>query len=132
MDSPTAAAPPQRAALTFIFVTVMLDMLAFGIIIPVLPHLIVQLIGDSIAKAAVWAGAFGALFISDHAPVPLPGAAFLLAAILLMIAAVLALRVTRNQPLVAAATIATPVAADLPCNDVSTTTLSNDPSEPTP
>ncbi|MFC5524440.1 TCR/Tet family MFS transporter [Rhodanobacter ginsengisoli] len=63
MDSPTAAAPPQRAALTFIFVTVMLDMLAFGIIIPVLPHLIVQLIGGSIAKAAVWAGAFGALFM---------------------------------------------------------------------
>ncbi len=34
--------PVRRAALTFIFVTVMLDMLAFGIIIPVLPHLIVR------------------------------------------------------------------------------------------
>lgn len=31
-------------------------MLAFGIVIPVLPHLIVQLIGGSIAKAAVWSG----------------------------------------------------------------------------
>jgi DHA1 family tetracycline resistance protein-like MFS transporter len=65
MDQPpTVAAPRHRAAITFIFVTVMLDMLAFGIIIPVLPHLIVQLIGGSIAKAAVWSGAFGALFMA--------------------------------------------------------------------
>ena len=64
MDQPpTLAAPRHRAALNFIFVTVMLDMLAFGIIIPVLPHLIVQLIGGSIAKAAVWSGGFGALFM---------------------------------------------------------------------
>lgn len=63
MQPPTPAAPRQRAALAFIFVTVTLDMLAFGIIIPVLPHLIVQLIGGSIAKAAVWTGAFGALFM---------------------------------------------------------------------
>jgi DHA1 family tetracycline resistance protein-like MFS transporter len=41
----------------------MVDMLAFGIIIPVLPHLIVELIGGSIAQAAVWVGAFGALFM---------------------------------------------------------------------
>lgn len=64
MDQPPIpAAPRHHAALTFIFVTVMLDMLAFGIIIPVLPHLIVQLIGGSIAKAAVWSGTFGALFM---------------------------------------------------------------------
>ena len=62
-QSPPPATPHRRAALAFIFVTVMLDMLAFGIIIPVLPHLIVQLIGGSIAKAAVWSGAFGALFM---------------------------------------------------------------------
>jgi len=55
--------PVRRAAVTFIFVTVMLDMLAFGIIIPVLPHLIVQLIGGSIAKAAVWSSAFGTLYM---------------------------------------------------------------------
>lgn len=62
--SPNLANPRQRAALTFIFVTVMLDMLAFGIIIPVLPHLIVQLIGGSIPQAAVWSGTFGALFMA--------------------------------------------------------------------
>ena len=64
MDQPIVPdSPRHRAALTFIFVTVTLDMLAFGIVIPVLPHLIVQLIGGSIAKAAVWSGAFGALFM---------------------------------------------------------------------
>jgi hypothetical protein len=49
-SAPTPESPRHRAALTFIFVTVMVDMLAFGIIIPVLPHLIVQLIGGSIAR----------------------------------------------------------------------------------
>jgi MFS transporter, DHA1 family, tetracycline resistance protein len=64
MDQPlNNAAPGRRAALAFIFVTVMLDMLAFGIIIPVLPHLIVDLIGGSISKAAVWSGAFATLFM---------------------------------------------------------------------
>lgn len=62
MSAPTTT-PARRAAVTFIFVTVMLDMLAFGIIIPVLPHLIVQLIGGSIAKAAVWSSAFGTLYM---------------------------------------------------------------------
>ncbi|MGC1549577.1 MAG: TCR/Tet family MFS transporter [Rhodanobacter sp.] len=62
-STPTSHSPARRAALSFIFITVMLDMFAFGIIIPVLPHLIVDLIGGSIAKAAVWSGAFAALFM---------------------------------------------------------------------
>ena len=64
MTEPALAAHPRRrAAVIFIFVTVMVDMLAFGIIIPVLPHLIVELIGGSIAKAAVWSSAFGTMFM---------------------------------------------------------------------
>src|SRR5579883_1041041 len=55
--------PGRNAAVMFIFVTVTIDMLAFGIIIPVLPHLIVELIGGSIAKAAVWSSGFGTLFM---------------------------------------------------------------------
>jgi DHA1 family tetracycline resistance protein-like MFS transporter len=55
--------PRRRAAILFVFVTVTIDMLAFGIIIPVLPHLIVELIGGSIAKAAVWSSGFGTLFM---------------------------------------------------------------------
>lgn len=53
----------RRAALAFIFVTVLVDILSFGIIIPVLPHLIIELVGGSIAKAAVWSSAFGTLFM---------------------------------------------------------------------
>lgn len=64
MDSaPVPASSRHQAAFAFIFVTVMLDMLAFGIIIPVLPHLIVDLIGGSIAKAAVWTSAFGTVYM---------------------------------------------------------------------
>ena len=55
--------PQRRAAVLFVFVTVAIDMLAYGIIIPVLPHLIVELIGGSIAKAAVWSSGFGTLFM---------------------------------------------------------------------
>ena len=62
MSTPTTT-PARRAAVTFIFVTVLIDILAFGIIIPVLPHLIEQLIGGSIAKAAVWSSAFGTLYM---------------------------------------------------------------------
>ncbi|HEV7136551.1 MAG TPA: TCR/Tet family MFS transporter [Steroidobacteraceae bacterium] len=57
------AHPRRRAAVLFIFITVTIDMLAFGIIIPVLPHLIVELIGGSIARAAVWVSGFGTLFM---------------------------------------------------------------------
>jgi DHA1 family tetracycline resistance protein-like MFS transporter len=34
-----ATGPPRRAALAFIYVTAFLDMLAFGVMIPVLPFL---------------------------------------------------------------------------------------------
>ncbi len=51
----------RKAALAFIFVTIMLDVLAIGIIIPVLPKLIEQFTGST-AKAAVWVGIFGTLF----------------------------------------------------------------------
>jgi DHA1 family tetracycline resistance protein-like MFS transporter len=55
--------PRRHAAVAFIFVTVLVDILSFGIIIPVLPHLIVEMVGGSIARAAVWASGFGALFM---------------------------------------------------------------------
>ena len=38
-------AAPSRAAFVFIFITVLLDMLALGIIIPVLPRLVVDFMG---------------------------------------------------------------------------------------
>lgn len=65
----------RRAAVAFIFVTVFLDILAFGIIIPVLPHLIEQLAGGGIAKAAWWVGVFSTVFaIVQFAFSPVQGA----------------------------------------------------------
>jgi len=52
----------RRAAFAFIFVTVMLDMLALGIIVPVLPRLIVQFEHGDMAKAAMQTGVFGFIF----------------------------------------------------------------------
>jgi hypothetical protein len=53
-----------RAALAFIFITVMLDMLALGMIIPVLPKLIEQFEGGDTASAARLIGVFGTLWAS--------------------------------------------------------------------
>ncbi len=47
-----------RAAFAFIFITVALDMVALGIIIPVLPRLIVQFEHGDMAKAAMQTGVF--------------------------------------------------------------------------
>ncbi|HLT44844.1 MAG TPA: TCR/Tet family MFS transporter [Luteimonas sp.] len=52
----------RRAALAFIFVTVLIDVLSFGVIIPVLPHLIEGFVGGDIAHAAYWVGVFGTVF----------------------------------------------------------------------
>jgi DHA1 family tetracycline resistance protein-like MFS transporter len=63
MNQPATPAPRHQAALVFIFVTVTLDMLAFGIVIPTMPHLVVELIGGSLAKASSWVGVIGTLFM---------------------------------------------------------------------
>jgi DHA1 family tetracycline resistance protein-like MFS transporter len=51
--------PPRTAAVYFIFVTVLIDMLAFGIIIPVLPMLVQSFVGGSAARGAEMYGLFG-------------------------------------------------------------------------
>jgi DHA1 family tetracycline resistance protein-like MFS transporter len=60
----TAVAPPpvRKAALAFIFITVVLDMLALGIIVPVLPKLVLGFEGGDSAHAAAIYGAFGTVF----------------------------------------------------------------------
>lgn len=54
--------PPRRAAVIFIFITIVLDMLALGMIIPVLPGLVVDfLAGDTVGAAHIY-GLFGTLW----------------------------------------------------------------------
>ena len=52
----------RQAAVVFIFVTVMLDMLALGLIAPVLPNLILHFRGGDATSAARWLGWFGTIF----------------------------------------------------------------------
>ena len=51
-----------KAAVTFILVTVTLDILAMGLIIPVLPKLILDFLGGSMTGAANWNGWFALVF----------------------------------------------------------------------
>jgi len=57
--STLVVATPRRAAFVFIFITVLLDMLALGIIIPVLPRLVVSFMGGDAAGSAEVLGLFG-------------------------------------------------------------------------
>jgi len=50
------AKPPGKNALAFIFITVTLNMIGFGIIMPVLPKLIMSVTGEGLAEAARWGG----------------------------------------------------------------------------
>ena len=70
IDGQPSAVPSQesgpsrgrlRAGLVFIFITVVLDMLALGIISPVLPRLIIDLLHGRTTQAAEIIGIFGTL-----------------------------------------------------------------------
>ncbi|MET0717622.1 MAG: TCR/Tet family MFS transporter [Pseudoxanthomonas sp.] len=62
MNTAPQTSGKRNAALIFIFVTVLIDVLSFGVIIPVLPHLVQDFVGGSIASAAYWVGIFGTVF----------------------------------------------------------------------
>ncbi|MGL4960459.1 MAG: TCR/Tet family MFS transporter [Inquilinus sp.] len=50
---------PGRAAVAFVFVTILLDTLALGVMVPVLPKLIVEFEGGDMERAASITGLFG-------------------------------------------------------------------------
>jgi DHA1 family tetracycline resistance protein-like MFS transporter len=52
----------RKAALSFIFITVVLDMLAVGMIIPVLPKLVMMFLGGDTSKSAKMIGLFGTVW----------------------------------------------------------------------
>ena len=62
MNAAPQSSSKRNAALIFIFVTVLIDVLSFGVIIPVLPHLVQDFVGGSISEAAIWVGIFGMVF----------------------------------------------------------------------
>jgi DHA1 family tetracycline resistance protein-like MFS transporter len=62
MSDSAPHAPPRRAALSFIFITVLLDILAMGMIIPVLPKMLVGFMDGDTARAAEVLGLFSTVF----------------------------------------------------------------------
>ena len=48
--------PAAKSSLVFVFLVVLIDMLGFGIIMPVLPDLITEITGDNLSAAAIDAG----------------------------------------------------------------------------
>jgi DHA1 family tetracycline resistance protein-like MFS transporter len=72
-----AAAPAggRRAALAFIFITIVLDIFALGLIIPVLPHLVEDFLGGDTAGAAMAYGVFGTVWaLMQFLSMPVMGA----------------------------------------------------------
>ena len=59
-DRPTtkveSIAPARSAAFIFVFITVLLDMLALGIVVPVLPRLVVDFVHGDAARGADYLG----------------------------------------------------------------------------
>ena len=62
MAMPAAQVTARPAALVFIFITVMLDMLALGMIVPVLAPLVATFLGGDTARAATVYGLFGTVW----------------------------------------------------------------------
>ncbi|MGC4084670.1 MAG: TCR/Tet family MFS transporter [Vicinamibacterales bacterium] len=60
--SPGGGGRHGRAAFAFIFVTVVIDMLALGVLVPVLPRLVLDFRGGDTASAASWVGIFGTVY----------------------------------------------------------------------
>jgi DHA1 family tetracycline resistance protein-like MFS transporter len=61
-DTTPAIAQKQGHALAFIAVTLLLDTIGFGLIMPVIPRLLVELTGESLSRAAVYGGWLGFVY----------------------------------------------------------------------
>lgn len=75
MNADSQPAKKRNAALIFIFITVLIDVLAFGVIIPVLPHLVQEFVGGDLSTAAYWTGVFAFAFaVVQFFSAPIQGA----------------------------------------------------------
>src|ERR1700744_5586490 len=63
---PTLSAGRRQAAVLFILVTIVIDVLGFGIVIPVLPKLVQDFMGGDPAKGASMYGLFGTVWALMH------------------------------------------------------------------
>ena len=52
----------NRLPIIFIFITVVIDAMGIGLILPVMPDLIREIKGGDVAQAAVWGGVLSTVF----------------------------------------------------------------------
>ncbi|MDZ4850499.1 MAG: TCR/Tet family MFS transporter [Pirellulaceae bacterium] len=57
---------PRKAAIWFILISVLLDVLSFGVLIPVLPRVIKEFTGQDESQAAMYVGLFGTVWAFMH------------------------------------------------------------------
>jgi len=60
--TPATSVPSNKHALAFIAVTLLLDTIGFGLIMPVMPRLLVELTGEGLSRAAVYGGWLGFVY----------------------------------------------------------------------
>jgi len=73
---PESLRAPRQGAFIFVFITVVLDMVALGVTVPVLPKLIIEFEGGDVPAAAVIAGVFATVWAAmQFIFAPLLGAA---------------------------------------------------------
>lgn len=60
--APRARAPGRPASVRFILITLVIDALGFGLVVPIVPSLVLQLSGLTVSGASVWVGLLLAAF----------------------------------------------------------------------
>ncbi|NJR20079.1 MAG: TCR/Tet family MFS transporter [Hyphomonadaceae bacterium] len=66
---------PNTSGFVFVFLTVALDMLAIGLIVPILPNLVNEMTGGDISQAALYVGLFSMLWaVMQFVFMPIMGA----------------------------------------------------------
>src|SRR5579871_4007733 len=61
-EGPMSVHVSTKSAKAFVFVVVLIDSIGFGLILPVLPRLIMQLTGVTVDRAAVYGGWLGFVY----------------------------------------------------------------------
>jgi DHA1 family tetracycline resistance protein-like MFS transporter len=61
-EPPASPAQTRKHALAFIVVTLLLDTIGFGLIMPVYPRLLVDITGESLSRAAIYGGWLGFIY----------------------------------------------------------------------
>lgn len=62
MDTPPVTPPPRAASVRFILITLVIDLLGFGLVVPIVPSLVLKLSGQNVSGASLWVGSLLAVF----------------------------------------------------------------------